>query len=45
MLESRLAFKTGDRTKDCCNWVLEVSKKVRDILINKERLYIGWQVL
>ena len=43
MHDSRLAFKTGDRTKDCCNWVLEVSKKVRDILINKGRLYIGWQ--
>lgn len=38
----RLAFKTGDRKKERCNWVLETSKEVREILIKKERIYIGW---
>lgn len=38
----KLAFKTGDRKKEKCNWFLEVSKEARDFLITKERLYIGW---
>ena len=41
----RLAFKTGDRKKErlsAGNWVVETSKEAREILIKKERIYIGW---
>lgn len=38
----KLAFKTGDKNRDRCNIVLEASKEIRDLLIKKERLYIGW---
>ncbi|CAK9834616.1 Uncharacterized 50 kDa protein in type I retrotransposable element R1DM [Anthophora retusa] len=38
----KLAFKTGDRNKEKCNWVLEVSKEAREFFSKKERLYVGW---
>lgn len=37
-----IAFKSGDKSRDRCNIILEVSKDVRDLLVRKERLYIGW---
>lgn len=41
--QAKLAFKTGSKTREESNWVLETSKEVRDILIQKARLYIGWR--
>lgn len=41
--QAKLAFKTGSKTREESNWVLETSKEVRDILIQKTRLYIGWR--
>lgn len=38
----KLAFKTDDKNKERCNWVLEASKEARETLIKKERIYIGW---
>lgn len=40
--QMKLAFRTGDRNRDACNVILEVSKEVRALLVGKERLYIGW---
>lgn len=40
--QTKLAFKTGDKTRNTCNWVLETSKAARDILIKRDRLYIEW---
>lgn len=40
--QSKLAFKTGDKKKESCNWVLETSKEVRNMLLKKSELYIGW---
>ncbi|KAK9293553.1 hypothetical protein QLX08_011541 [Tetragonisca angustula] len=40
--QMRIAFKTGDKSKDRNNVIIEVSKEVRDILINKGRLFMGW---
>ena len=38
----RLAFKTGNKSRDTCNWILDVSKEARDLLFKKERIYVGW---
>lgn len=38
----KIAFRSGDRTREKCNIVLEASKETRDYLIQKERLYVGW---
>lgn len=37
----KLAFKTGDKNENRHNWVLETSREATDILIKKERFYIG----
>ncbi|KOC58583.1 hypothetical protein WH47_08616 [Habropoda laboriosa] len=41
--QAKLAFKTGQKNKENSNWILEVSRELREILIKKERLYIGWR--
>lgn len=39
---SKVAFKTGDKNKENCDLVLEVTKEARDILRKREGLYVGW---
>lgn len=35
-------FRTGPRRDLSCNWVVEVSPEVRKFLLEKGRVYIGW---
>lgn len=41
--ELRLAFRTGAKTGETVNWVIEVTPEMRSTLLLKKRLYIGWR--
>ena len=36
-------FKTGPKEKPTCNWVIEVTAKVRAKMISEPRIYSEWQ--
>lgn len=38
----KACFKTGPKTGEFCNWVMEVSPSVRAKLIRKRRVYMNW---
>ncbi|KAG8239026.1 hypothetical protein J437_LFUL018663 [Ladona fulva] len=38
----KFRFYTGGRNADYCNRVYEVSPEIRKIIIDKEKLYMGW---
>lgn len=38
----QVRFKTGRRDADVCNWVVEVSSKIRSLLLEKGKLYIDY---
>ena len=40
--QMKIAFKTGAKDKNSYNIVTDASKEVRDIIIKKYRIYIGW---
>lgn len=40
--QAKIAFKTGAKDKNSNNVIIEVTKEVRDIIIKKDRLYVGW---
>ncbi|KAI4472424.1 hypothetical protein M0802_016837 [Mischocyttarus mexicanus] len=41
----RISHRTGDRSMDKVNVVIEVSPLVRESLLKNERVYIGWESL
>ncbi|XP_053997451.1 uncharacterized protein LOC128886530 [Hylaeus anthracinus] len=40
--EFKLLFKTGDRNKETVNWVIEVSPTIRNILKERNKIFIDW---
>lgn len=38
-----LAFKTGPKTGETVNWVIEATPEMRETLLKKGKLYIGWR--
>lgn len=40
--EMKIAFKTGVKDKQSNNVIIDVSKNARDIIIKKDRIYVGW---
>jgi hypothetical protein len=38
----RLSHKSGKRTAETCNYVIEVPAQIRKALITKERVFINW---
>ena len=40
--EVKFRFKTGRRSEDICNWVVECPPKIRDELISRQRIYIDF---
>ena len=40
--ELKFRFRTGRRSDEVCNWVVECPPKIRDELISKQRIYIDF---
>lgn len=40
--EVKIRFKTGRRDSDMANWVVEVSSRIRTVLLEKGRIYIDY---
>ena len=40
--EVKFRFRTGRRSEEVCNWVVECPPKIRDELISRQRVYIDF---
>ncbi|CAG9825842.1 unnamed protein product [Phaedon cochleariae] len=35
-------YKFGDRNSTTCTWVIECKPNIRNIILNRKKLYLGW---
>ncbi|CAB0033470.1 unnamed protein product, partial [Trichogramma brassicae] len=41
--KARVKMKIGRRDKDQCSVILEVSPRIRDVMLEKGRVFVGWE--